>query len=216
MRIKNWRHPEQAHLYKRTSGIIAGSLFAVPLMEQEISDITNSCPKPLSKPMLNVALMAAILAFAVSICLKFFATMQAGKGIVSFPFYHVCMRVPPVSATGITTEQFFLAFWTLFNLSTAVFANNIFAGSIMVFCYILTFSSKSAPAAVGFDRFQIQAGCFSNLTVTQSFCSQFSYHPFFTVCHHIRFLSWDCILANDRCSFYHPATISSFFYWALL
>ena len=126
--------------------------------------------------MLNIALMAAVLALVVSICLKFFATMQAGEGVVGFPFYHVCMCVPPVTAAGITAEQFFLAFCPLFNLSAAVFANHIFAGIVIDFGKILPLPSKPIPTAVGFNRLQIQTGCFGNLAVTQSFYSQFSYH----------------------------------------
>lgn len=75
--------------------------------------------------MLNVAFVAAVLPFTVSIRPEFFTAVRAGEIVVGFPIYHVLMLLPPVIAAGIAAEQFFLTLWLLLDFRTTVLAQHI-------------------------------------------------------------------------------------------
>lgn len=74
-----------------------------------------------SEPMLDIALMAAILPVAVSIGSKRLPAVQADEIVVGFSIHYVHMRLPTMIATGVTTELFSFALWLLFNFRATVF-----------------------------------------------------------------------------------------------
>lgn len=75
--------------------------------------------------MLNVAFVAALLPFTVSIRPEFFTTVRVGEIVVGLPIHHVHMLLPPVIMASITAEQLLLAFRLLLDFHTAVLAIHI-------------------------------------------------------------------------------------------
>lgn len=158
--------------------------------------------------MLNVAFVAAVLPFTVSIRPEFFTAVRAGEIVVGFPIYHVHMLLPPVIAAGIAAEQLFLTLWLLLDFRTAVLAQHIFVFFVRDSRQRFALSPKTVAAAEGFNRFQLYPRPLGYLPIAQSLHSQFPDHFFFVICHHIRFLSLDSILANGTWTFCRQATLS--------
>lgn len=75
--------------------------------------------------MLNVAIVAAILPFSVSIRPKFFTAVRAGEIVVGFPVNHVHMIVPPVIPALIAAEQLLLTLRFLLDFRTTILAIRI-------------------------------------------------------------------------------------------
>ena len=71
----------------------------------------------------NITRMTAELPSAVSIGLKYFATVCAGKGIDRLSLHQVKMPVPPFVSATIRTEAFLLSSRDLFYLLAAAFTH---------------------------------------------------------------------------------------------
>ena len=83
----------------------------------------------LSKPMLDVAFVAAILPLTVSIYSKLLTAVRADKIVVGFPVNHVHIIVPPVIPAFIAAEQLLLTLRFLLDFRTTILAIHI-----LVFC----------------------------------------------------------------------------------
>jgi len=107
----------------------------------------------LSKPILYIVLMAAILSPIIAIYYKFLSAVLANNLVVGFTVHIVEVLIPPLISTLIAAEFFLLRFWFLQNIRTTIFAfinhrywwficrlprcNTAFSTSLVVLLFVL-------------------------------------------------------------------------------